>query len=294
MFLNNTMYLNLVKNVYDNGILREDRTGVGTKSLFGLQAKYDLSTSFPLFTVRELNWSSIASEMLWFLEGSADERRLAELRHGRSRNVIGEKITIWSANLADYNARTRKKDSSLGEIYGKQWRNFNYTVDQIMNLVKGLKSDPYSRRHIVTAWNPEDIEEPNNQALPPCHVMFQMYVDNQKKLHCMLFQRSCDLFLGCPYNVANYSLLIHLLAQECGYDVGTLTHSIGDAHIYLDHLDQVKEMLNRVPIEDKVTIDVSKINLLKGLTGRFPGESVRRITITGYHPHPKLKGKMAV
>lgn len=238
-------YLELLNDVLTNGEIRQDRTGVGTKSLFGKQLRFDLSKGFPATTTKKLAWNACVSELLWFLEGSGDERRLAEILHGTRDS---SKTTIWTANAnADYWKAKAKFDGDLGKIYGVMWRSWpcvDGSVDQISELIKNLKNDPHGRRHILTAWNPGELK---NMALPPCHMFAQFYVSNDNRLSCQMYQRSQDLFLGGPFNYASYSLLTHMIAQVCDFQVGEFINIIGDAHIYLNHIDQTKEQMSRIP-----------------------------------------------
>ena len=219
-------YLDLLRRVLEEGTRKEDRTGTGTLSLFGAQMRFNLREGFPAVTTKKLQWKSMAHELIWFLKG---ETNIAYLKE--------HKVGIWDA-WADENG-------DLGPVYGAQWRAWpkpnGEFVDQIARLVEQLKSNPNSRRHIVSAWNVGDID---NMNLPPCHLLFQFYVADGR-LSCQLYQRSADLFLGVPFNIASYSLLTHMLAQVCGYDVGDFVHTIGDAHIYLNHVEQVKVQLER-------------------------------------------------
>ena len=202
-------YLDSLKYVLDNGQVRDDRTGTGTIGVFGMQQRYDLSKGFPAVTTKRLAFKACLSELLWFIEGSGDERRLREILHG-SRD--SEKTTIWTANAeADYWKPKAKFEGDLGRVYGVQWRDFG-GVDQLTSLIEGIRKDPYGRRHILTAWNPAELDQ---MALPPCHCFAQFYVANGK-LSCQMYQRSCDMFLGVPFNIASYSLLTHMIAQEIG------------------------------------------------------------------------------
>lgn len=249
-------YLDSLKFVLDNGVERTDRTGTGTISVFGMQQRYDLSQGFPAVTTKKLAWRAVVSELLWFIEGSGDERRLRELLHG-SRD--SEKGTIWTANAeADYwqESGWPQFNGDLGRVYGVQWRDWQSPIggeedgyairhtDQLKKLIEGIKKDPYGRRHILTAWNPGELDK---MALPPCHCFAQFYVANGK-LSCQMYQRSCDMFLGVPFNIASYSLFTHMIAQVCGFDVGEFVHVLGDAHIYSNHVEQVKEQLEREPL----------------------------------------------
>ena len=257
-------YLDALQFVLDNGVTKTDRTGTGTISVFGMQQRYNLAESFPAVTTKKLAWKSVVSELLWFIEGSGDEHRLREILHG-SRD--SEKSTIWTANAtAPYWTDKHKNfppkgpqfEGDLGRVYGVQWRHWQAKdqvfdgpsrlvyreVDQLSNLIEGIKKDPNGRRHILTAWNPAELDD---MALPPCHVFSQFYVADGK-LSCQMYQRSCDMFLGVPFNIASYALLTHMIAQVCNLAVGEFVHVLGDAHIYLNHVEQVKEQLEREPL----------------------------------------------
>ncbi len=243
-------YIDLLKNIIDNGEDRNDRTGVGTRSIFGYQMRFNLNDGFPAVTTKKLAWKSVYSELLWFISGSTDERALCKLLHGTRDE---SKKTVWTANAnADY---WKNKSSFLGDcgrIYAKQWREFRgvsasgdiTSVDQLTALIEGIKKDPFGRRHIISAWNPVEIDQ---MALPPCHALFQFYVSGKGKLSCQLYQRSADVPLGVPFNIASYALLTHMVAKECGLDVGEYVHTFGDAHIYLNQMDGVKEQIERDP-----------------------------------------------
>ena len=247
-------YLNALKDILENGEDRPDRTGTGTRSIFGLQMRFDLTEGFPAVTTKKLAWRACVSELLWFIEGSGDELRLREILHG-DRN--SQKTTIWTDNaLAPYWTAKKLKRSigDLGRIYGVQWRRWRKPLirinkvvlqnhDQLIDLIAGIKEDPYSRRHILTAWNPGELEL---MALPPCHILSQFWVNNGK-LSCHMYQRSADMFLGIPFNIASYALFTHMIAQVCNLEVGDLIISVGDAHIYKNHFDQVQEQLSRKP-----------------------------------------------
>ena len=249
-------YLDSLKHVLDTGVERTDRTGTGTIGVFGMQQRYDLSQGFPAVTTKKLAWKAVVSELLWFIEGSGDEKRLRELLHG-SRD--SEKGTIWTANAeADYWQQSGwpQFNGDLGRVYGVQWRDWQSPIgseddgyairhmDQLKKLVEGLKKDPYGRRHILTAWNPGELDK---MALPPCHCFAQFYVANGK-LSCQMYQRSCDMFLGVPFNIASYALFTHMIAQVCDLEVGEFVHTLGDAHIYSNHVEQVQEQLTREPL----------------------------------------------
>lgn len=287
-------YLNALKNILENGDERPDRTGVGTKSIFGLQMRFDLSEGFPAITTKKLAWKAVVSELLWFIEGSGDENRLKEILHG---NRYSEKKTIWSDNAsAPYwvNKKLQRHPGDLGRIYGVQWRRWRKPLirinkvvlqnhDQLLELIDGIKTDPYSRRHIITSWNPGEIEL---MALPPCHMMAQFYVCNGK-LSCQMYQRSMDSFLGGPFNIASYALFTHMIAQVCNLEVGELIITVGDAHLYENHLEQVKEQLTRKPLPlPKLWLnpDIDRIT-------EFTMEDIKLID---YQSHPPIIAPMAV
>ena len=280
-------YQELLTKILSEGSVREDRTGVGTISLFGEQLKYDLNAGFPAITTKRLAWRAVVSELLWFLEGSSDERRLAEILHGTRDN---SKKTIWTANAnADYWKPKARYEGDLGRVYGVQWRfwrkvkNSWQTVDQVRSLIDGLKNDPQGRRHILTAWNPGDLDQ---MALPPCHMFAQFYVSNDNKLTCLMHQRSCDMFLGVPFNIASYSLLTHILARECNLGVGEFIWSGGDCHIYANHVDAVRQQLIRT---------TRALPVLSIREGRSLGNyEVDDFNLIGYDPHDSIKAEMAV
>jgi thymidylate synthase len=250
-----SVYLEALKDILENGDDRPDRTGVGTRSIFGMQLRFDLSEGFPAVTTKKLAWKSVVSELLWFIEGSNDERRLKEILHGSREST---KSTIWTDNAnAPYwvNKKTKRSAGDLGRIYGVQWRRWRKPLirinkvvlqnhDQLIELIAGIKEDPYGRRHIISAWNPGELEL---MALPPCHIMSQFYVSNGR-LSCHMYQRSADFGLGVPFNIASYALFTHMIAQVCNLEVGDLIISFGDAHIYNTHFDQVREQLSREPL----------------------------------------------
>jgi thymidylate synthase len=274
-------YLESLKFVLENGSVREDRTGTGTIGVFGMQSRYDLTLGFPAVTTKKLAFKACLSELLWFLEGSSDERRLAEILYGSSEE---DKRTIWTDNaLAPYWLPKAKFQGDLGRVYGVQWRDFG-GVDQVVELINGIKRDPYGRRHILTAWNPGQLDQ---MALPPCHCFAQFYVSADGKLSCQMYQRSCDMFLGVPFNIASYSLLTHMISQVCGLEAGEFVHVLGDAHIYLNHVEQVKEQLGREPLPlPTLWINPDVQDILK-----FTMEDFR---LDGYNHHPPIKAPMAV
>jgi thymidylate synthase len=297
-------YLDAMRFVLENGTMKSDRTGVGTISYFGMQQRYDLSQGFPAVTTKKLAWKSLVSELLWFIEGSGDELRLREILHG-SRD--SEKSTIWTANAtAPYWTNKYKKfppkgpqyEGDLGRVYGVQWRHWrtpqrtlnaaqnnlvHVEVDQLKQLIQGIKADPNGRRHILTAWNPGELQE---MALPPCHCFAQFYVSDNK-LSCQMYQRSCDMFLGVPFNIASYSLLTHMIAQVCGLGVGEFVHVLGDAHIYSNHTEQVNEQLQREPLPAPtlwLNPDITDIE-------KFTMADIR---LDNYQSHAAIKAEMAV
>jgi thymidylate synthase len=261
-------YHDALQTVLRDGTQRSDRTGTGTISVFGMQQRYNLAEGFPAVTTKRLAWRSVVSELLWFIEGSGDEKRLREILHG-SRD--SDKKTIWTDNAtAPYWKPSARFDGDLGRVYGVQWRHWRTAqhiktgsfknefgsyfsqqggitmteVDQLRGLIEGINRDPYGRRHILSAWNPGELQA---MALPPCHVLAQFYVADGK-LSCQMYQRSCDMFLGVPFNIASYSLLTAMIAQVCNLKVGEFVHVLGDAHIYSNHVEQVKEQLTREPL----------------------------------------------
>jgi len=273
-------YLGALKYCYENGDFVKSRAGNVRKS-FGYQMRFDLQEGFPAVTTKKLAWKAMVSELLWFLEGSNDERRLAEILYEDKRDNLEDKNTIWTQNAnAEYWKQKSKFSGDVGRIYGVQWRDFN-GVDQLKNLIEGLKKDPDSRRHILTAWNPAEL---HNMSLPPCHAFSQFYVSNNK-LSCQLYQRSCDMFLGVPFNIASYSILIHIIAKECGYEVGEFIHSLGDFHIYEEHFEQVKIQLSREP---------KKLPILKFNQKNIHEYKTSDFELINYEHHPKIVAPMNV
>ena len=273
-------YLDALNFCYENGTEVESRAGK-VKKCFGYQMQFDLSDGFPAITTKKLAWKSVVSELLWFIEGSDDERRLAEILYQDKRENLKDKKTIWTQNAkADYWKSKSKFDGDVGKIYGVQWRNFN-GEDQLLNLINGLKNDPNSRRHIISSWNPPELK---NMSLPPCHTFSQFFVSNNK-LSCQLYQRSCDMFLGVPFNIASYSLFTHMLARECNFEVGKFIHTLGDFHIYEEHYDQVKTQLKRKP---------KKLSKLQFESKNFFEYKVNDFILVNYEYHPKLEAVMNV
>ena len=271
-------YIEALKHCYNQGIDVDSRAGKVRKS-FGFQMRFNLQKGFPATTTKKLAWRSVVSELLWFLEGSDDERRLAEILYTDVRENIKDKKTIWTQNAnSEYWKEKSKFKGDVGRIYGVQWRDFN-GVDQIENLIKGIKKDPNGRRHILTAWNPPELPL---MSLPACHAFSQFFV-SENKLSCQLYQRSCDMFLGVPFNIASYSLLIHILAKECSLDVGEFIHTLGDYHIYHQHFDAINIQLSR-ETKKLPTLVFDKKNFFK--------YSVNDFILTNYDPHPTIKAEM--
>lgn len=266
-------YHDLLQHVLDNGVQKTDRTGTGTLSVFGHQMRFDLAKGFPLVTTKKMFTKGIIHELLWFLSGSTNTKYLTD-----------NGVYIWDA-WAD-------SDGELGSVYGEQWRSWEAPatllnplryVDQIANVIESIKTNPDSRRHIVSAWN---VGELDDMALPPCHLLFQFYVANGK-LSCQLYQRSADLFLGVPFNIASYALLTMMIAQVCDLEVGEFIHTIGDAHIYSNHIDQVKEQLSRTPFYiPYMDINPLKINIDDFVFSDF--------NLMNYNHHPAIKGDISV
>ena len=281
-------YQDLLHTVRNQGEMRgEERTGVGTRSRFMSWLNFDLREGFPLLTTKKVAFKSVLSELLWFIEGSQNERRLAEIHYGKPRTELRDKKTIWTANadnqgkaLGHYNTEDNK---DLGPVYGVQWRNWD-GIDQLANVIEGIKSSPQSRRHILSAWNVADLDK---MALPPYHTFSQFYVNNQGELSCNLYQRSADLFLGVPFNIASYALLTHMIAHVCDLKVGEFYHTIGDGHIYNNHIDAVDEQLSR---------EAKKFPTLKiiGDYKSIDDFTMDSFEIVGYDPHPFIKAPMAV
>ncbi|MHC0035710.1 thymidylate synthase [Pseudoneobacillus sp. C159] len=319
------IYLDFLQHILDKGEIKKDRTGTGTISVFGYQMRFDLSKGFPLFTTKRTPFRLIASELLWFIKGDTNIRYLLQNNNHiwdewafkkwvESDEYIGPDMTDFGNRcLVDeefnylYQAEMQKfcqnvledddfaaKYGDLGNVYGKQWRNWTTstgeTIDQLKDVIKQIKINPDSRRLIVNAWNPEDVinagAKGSKAALPPCHVMFQFYVGNGK-LSCHLLQRSADSFLGSNFNIPSYSLLTHLIARECGLEVGEFVYSISDAHIYLNHVEQVKEQLSRQ------LRPLPTLNINPDKKSIFDIE-VEDLKIIGYDPHPSIKAPIAV
>lgn len=285
-------YLELLEYILENGESRDDRTGTGVISSFGHQIRFNLQDGFPAVTTKALAWKGVVSELLWFLEGSDDERRLAEIRFKKNRSDLVDLdkfSTIWTDNADNQGVELGYDNSDiikkLGPIYGVQWRDWN-GVDQIHELVDGLKTNPFGRRHILSAWNVEMIE---SMALPPCHVMSQFYVSSDGVLSCQMYQRSADMFLGVPFNIASYALLQSILANILDLEPGDFVHTFGDAHIYKNSINQVKEQLIREP-KKLPRLIMPKIQSLESLKEM----SIDDFVLKGYKSHPALKAEMAI
>ncbi len=271
-------YLDLLKHIKERGTAKNDRTGTGTKSVFGYQMRFDLNDGFPLLTTKKIHFKSVVYELLWFLKGDTNIKYLTD-----------NGIRIWNEWADD--------KGDLGPIYGKQWRNWNNEgIDQIKLAIDTLKKNPDSRRVLISAWNPSVLPDSklnfienvanNKAALPPCHAFFQFYVSNDK-LSCQLYQRSADVFLGVPFNIASYALLTMMIANVCNYKLGEFIHTFGDVHIYLNHMDQINEQLTRKPKPlPKITINSEVTNIFDYKYSDFD--------LIGYDPHPLIKGKVAV
>lgn len=261
-------YLSLLQHIKDTGLVKSDRTGTGTISVFGYQMRFNLSDGFPLLTTKKVHMKSIIHELLWFINGDTNIKYL---------NDNG--VTIWD--------EWANEDGELGPVYGKQWRSWHSSdgrvIDQLSELIEGLKNNPDSRRHIISAWNVGDL---NKMALPPCHALFQFYVADGK-LSCQLYQRSADVFLGVPFNIASYALFTMMVAQVCGYEAGEFIHTLGDAHIYTNHLEQVDLQLSRKPkVLPKMIINPNVKDILD-----FKYED---FSLTGYDPDPVIKAPIAI
>jgi len=285
-------YLDALEYILKDGKDRSDRTGVGTRGVFGYQMRFDLRNEFPAVTTKKLAWKSVVSELLWMLEGSSDERRLAEIHYGKPREELVGKTTIWTANadaqgkdLGYINDDTTK---DLGPVYGHQWRKWDAQlgfVDQIAEVLENMYYDPDSRRHIVSAWNADRV---NVMALPPCHTLFQFHIQDGE-LSCQLYQRSADMFLGVPFNIASYSLLTHMFAQLLELKVGDFVWTGGDCHIYQNHMEQVKEQVTRLPRKGP-TLDMPLFSNLDELVKTKPEDYV----LNDYNPMESIKAPMAV
>ena len=287
-------YLDLCRHIMENGEFRGDRTGTGTKSCFGYQMRVDLREGFPLLTTKKVFFKGIAKELLWFITGNTNIQPLVKEgvriwnewpyeKYKKSENYQGETMEEFIEKVKT-DDEFALKYGELGPVYGHQWRDF-FGVDQLDQLIHDLKENPFSRRHIISAWNPAQIKD---MALPPCHAFMQFYVSADKKyLSCQLYQRSADVFLGVPFNIASYSLFTHMIAQVCGYEAKEFVHTFGDVHIYNDHFEQIELQLSREPKKLptlKMNPDVKSIYDFK----------YEDFEICDYDPHPAIKGKVSV
>lgn len=298
-------YHKLLHHIIDEGVRKEDRTGVGTYSVFGYQMRFALTEGFPLLTTKKVPFRAIVHELLWFISGDTNIRYLVQngvhiwnewpFQHYLEAQGLSEKYPQysegWKAALKNFKERIAadgpfaEKWGELGPVYGKQWRDFE-GVDQLAKVVGDLQQNPDSRRHIVSAWNPPEIPKMAESGLPPCHTLFQFYVA-EGRLSCQLYQRSADVFLGVPFNIASYALLTHLMAQACDLEVGDFVHTLGDAHLYVNHLDQAREQLDRSPRA------LPRLRLNPEVRDLF-SFGIDDITLEDYHPHPAIKAPIAV
>ncbi len=286
-------YLDLMKDVLENGDKKGDRTGTGTISKFGTQTRYNLRKGFPLMTTKKMAKKAMIVELLWFLKGDTNIRYLVQNNCNiwnewpyesfkNSSSYAGESMLEFVNKIKEDN-EFAQKFGDLGPVYGKQWRNF-FGIDQISNLISDLRENPNSRRHIVSAWNPAQLKE---MALPPCHAFFQFYINTKGELSCQLYQRSADIFLGVPFNIASYSLLIHMIAHVLNLSVGDFVHTIGDAHIYSNHIEQVKLQLSRAPMA------LPKLVIKRKVESIFDFEYAD-FEFIDYESHPSIKAPVAV
>jgi thymidylate synthase len=280
--LGEQQYLNLLENILAEGEIRGDRTGTGTKSIFGASMKYDMREGFPLITTKQVSFNLILKELLFFISGSTDTKILEK-----------QSVNIWKGNTSKDFLEKRSlpyREGDMGPGYGWQWRHSGETYqdykgfDQLQNVIESIKEDPYGRRHIVSSWDAANIDK---MALPPCHCFFQFYVSTDGHLDCQMYQRSADMFLGVPFNIASYALLLHIIANLTNLKPRYFSHVFGDAHIYLNHIEQVQEQLKRIPLifpTLKINRTLSSIDDLQ----------ITDFTLENYHHHPKLVGKMAI
>ncbi len=298
-------YLQLLQHILDEGVQKGDRTGTGTLSVFGYQMRFNLEEGFPLLTTKRVHWKSVVHELLWFIRGDTNIRYLVKngvriwnewpFQHYLETNGLTGQFPkhspAWKTAMKAFVERIIAEDDfaaqygELGPVYGRQWRNFN-GVDQLAEVIESIKQRPDSRRHIVTAWNPADIPEMAKAGLPPCHTLFQFYVA-EGKLSCQLYQRSADTFLGVPFNIASYALLTHLVARACNLGVGDFVHTLGDAHLYSNHLEQTRTQLARQPRS------LPTLSFREGAPDIFAIE-FDDIILEGYDPLPGIKAPIAV
>lgn len=287
-------YLDLCRHVLEHGEDRGDRTGTGTRSLFGYQMRMDLREGFPLLTTKKVFFRGLAEELIWIISGNTNIQPLVKKNvkiwndwpydaYKKSVDYQGESMEEFIARIADDDAFAAKY-GNLGPVYGHQWRDF-FGTDQLKDLIRGLREDPFSRRHILCAWNPAQIQE---MALPPCHAFIQFYVSADRKyISCQLYQRSADIFLGVPFNIASYALLTHMLAQVCGYEAKDFVHTFGDAHIYQDHISLIEEQLTREPLP------LCRLKLNPQIQ-EIEDFTYADMELEGYVSHPAIKGKVSV
>ncbi|MNF24251.1 Thymidylate synthase [compost metagenome] len=279
----------LLQRLLADGQEKGDRTGTGTRSVFGHQMRFDLSKGFPICTTKAVPFKSVLSELLWFLSGSTNVNDLRALLHGEEFRNDWSKKTIWDDNAIAQGKALGYEDGELGPVYGSQWRNWQTpfaergSIDQIKDVIQQIKDNPNSRRLLVSAWNPAEVDK---MALPPCHCLFQFYV-HDGKLSCQLYQRSCDTFLGVPFNITSYALLTHMIAQVCGLEVGEFIWTGGDVHLSNNHLEQATEMLTRTP-------RALPTLLLNTTRSDINGFTMEDFHLLGYDPYPAIKAKMAV
>jgi len=299
-------YIDLLQDVYDNGVGKDDRTGTGTRSVFGRQIRCDLSEGFPLLTTKKVFLRGIIHELLWFIQGDTNIKYLVDngvgiwnewpfknyLNAKGMTNAYSQGSCEWNDNLEAFIGKIQRSETfakqwgELGPVYGKQWRNFS-GIDQLEWVINEIKTNPTSRRLIVSAWNPAEIEEMAKAGLPPCHTLFQFYVSHDNKLSCQLYQRSADLFLGVPFNIASYALLTMMVAQVCNLELGDFVHAIGDVHIYNNHQEQVLEQLSRTPKPlPKMSINQAVTNLFDFTFDDFE--------LLDYEPDPAIRAPVAV
>ncbi|MEM1359235.1 MAG: thymidylate synthase [Bacteroidota bacterium] len=298
-------YHDLLQYILDHGTVKGDRTGTGTRSVFGYQMRFNLQEGFPLMTTKKVHWKSVVHELIWFIRGDTNLRYLVQngvriwnewpFRHYLESNGLSETYPQhspeWKAEMKRFveliktDADFAAKWGELGPVYGRQWRNFS-GIDQLAGVIDSIKTNPNSRRHIVTAWNPVDIPEMAKAGLPPCHTIFQFYVA-EGRLSCQLYQRSADVFLGVPFNIASYALLTQLVARECGLAVGDFVHTLGDAHLYSNHLEQAKEQLSRTPRA------LPQVQYKEGAPSIFE-VSYDDILLLNYDPMPSIKAPIAI
>lgn len=298
-------YLTLLDHILTTGTTKGDRTGTGTRSVFGYQMRFDLRQGFPILTTKKVHWKSIVHELIWFIRGDTNLRYLVQngvriwnewpfqyyLQQNGLVDSFPKHSPEWKAEMKTFVQRViddadfAAQWGELGPVYGRQWRNFS-GVDQLADVIESIKTNPNSRRHIVTAWNPADIPEMAKAGLPPCHTMFQFYVADGR-LSCQLYQRSADTFLGVPFNIASYALLVHLVARECALEVGDFVHTLGDAHLYSNHLEQTKEQLSRIPGI------LPTLRIKDSAPGIFE-IGYDDIELVGYDPQPGIRAPIAV